>query len=61
MDGFTAGVLDRERATASFDVDALREVVTKGRDKILAKYQAELFDRAPFDDQVPPPTHKMGH
>lgn len=50
MDGFTSHVLPRERAGASFDVTALREVVTKGRDKDIAKF-AKLFAGPPFDDQ----------
>ena len=50
MDGFTAHILPAERAKASFDVDELRQIITKGKDKAIAQY-APLFDTLPFNDQ----------
>ena len=48
MDGFTSKILPRERAGASFDVDALRRIITKGKDEQIAKYDRVAPQRVSF-------------
>ena len=50
ISGGTADMLPRERARASFDVQALRKAVGGNRAETIAKFQP-LFNKAPFDDQ----------